>query len=106
MKLWTWIGLHLTASPLLRRNSPQPRLAVPGVRAAIQEMAPDQAISDVSEFDEVVARLTAPQRLDSYGRQRGLVLGGVGSHRQPDAGFRHPGSFRSRTAKARRTDSD
>jgi ABC-type antimicrobial peptide transport system permease subunit len=34
------------------------------VRAAVQEIAPDQAISDLSEFDEVAARLTAPQRLD------------------------------------------
>jgi predicted permease len=41
-----------------------PSLAVPAVRAAVQKMAPDQAISDLSEFDEVVARLTAPQRLD------------------------------------------
>lgn len=41
-----------------------PGLAMPGVRAAVQEIAPDQAISDLSEFDEVAARLTAPQRLD------------------------------------------
>jgi putative ABC transport system permease protein len=41
-----------------------PGLALPGVRAAVQEAAPDQAISDLSEFNEVVARITEPQRLD------------------------------------------
>jgi ABC-type antimicrobial peptide transport system permease subunit len=41
-----------------------PRLAVPGIRAAVQEIAPDQAITDLSGFDEVVANITAPQRLD------------------------------------------
>jgi putative ABC transport system permease protein len=42
----------------------RPGLAAPGVRAAVQKVAPDQAISDLSEFDEVVAHITEPQRLD------------------------------------------
>jgi predicted permease len=42
----------------------RPGLAAPGVRAAVQEIAPGQAISDLSEFDDVVARITEPQRLD------------------------------------------
>jgi putative ABC transport system permease protein len=55
---------HFMAMHFYLKMKGDPRLAVPGVQAAIQEMAPDQAISDLSEFDEVVARLTAPQRLD------------------------------------------
>lgn len=55
---------HFMAMHFYLKMKGDPRLAVPGVQAAVQEMAPDQAISDVSEFDEVVARLTAPQRLD------------------------------------------
>jgi ABC-type antimicrobial peptide transport system permease subunit len=41
-----------------------PGLAASRVRAAVQQAAPDQAISDLSDFDEVVAGITAPQRLD------------------------------------------
>lgn len=41
-----------------------PGLAMPGVRAAVQEIAPDQAISDLNEFKQVVASITAPQKLD------------------------------------------
>ena len=55
---------HFMALHFYLKMKGQPGLAVPGVRAAVQEIAPDQAISDLSEFDEVVARVTAPQRLD------------------------------------------
>ncbi|HLJ27557.1 MAG TPA: ABC transporter permease [Candidatus Angelobacter sp.] len=55
---------HFMAMHFYLKMKGHPGLAVPGVRAAVQEIAPDQAISDLSQFDEVVARLTAPQRLD------------------------------------------
>jgi putative ABC transport system permease protein len=54
-----FLGLHFYL-----KMKGDPRLAVPAVRAAVQEIAPDQAISDLSEFDEVVESITAPQRLD------------------------------------------
>jgi len=55
---------HFLALHFYLKMKGDPRLAVPGVRAAVKEIAPDQAISDVGEFDEVVARVTAPQKLD------------------------------------------
>lgn len=55
---------HFMAMHFYLKMKGDPGLAMPGVRAAVQEIAPDQAISDLSEFNEVVARLTAPQRLD------------------------------------------
>jgi putative ABC transport system permease protein len=55
---------HFMALHFYLKMKGDPGLAVPGVRAAVQEIAPDQAISDLSVFAEVVARVTAPQRLD------------------------------------------
>jgi ABC-type antimicrobial peptide transport system permease subunit len=55
---------HFMAMHFYLKMKGRPSLAVPSVRAAVQEIAPDQAISDLSEFNDVVARLTAPQRLD------------------------------------------
>ncbi len=55
---------HFMAMHFYLKMKGDPRLAVSAVRTAVQEIAPDQAISDLSNFDEVVARLTAPQRLD------------------------------------------
>jgi putative ABC transport system permease protein len=55
---------HFMAMHFYLRVKGNPRTAEPGVRAAVKEIAPDQAISDLSEFDEVVGRITAPQRLD------------------------------------------
>jgi hypothetical protein len=55
---------HFMALHFYLKMKGRPGLAMPGVRAAVQEIAPDQAISDLSEFDEVVASITAPQRLD------------------------------------------
>jgi predicted permease len=56
---------HFMAMHFYLKMKGDPGLAVPGVRAAVQEIAPDQAITDLSKFDEVVARITAPQRLDA-----------------------------------------
>lgn len=55
---------HFMAMHFYLKMKGRPGVAAPGVRAAVQEIAPDQAISDLSEFDEVVASITAPQRLD------------------------------------------
>jgi predicted permease len=55
---------HFMAMHFYLKMKGDPGRAMPGVRAAVQEMAPDQAISDLSEFNEVVASITAPQRLD------------------------------------------
>lgn len=55
---------HFMALHFYLKMKGHPDLAVPGVRAVVQEIAPGQAISDLSEFNEVVARFTAPQRLD------------------------------------------
>jgi ABC-type antimicrobial peptide transport system permease subunit len=55
---------HFMAMHFYLKMKGDPSLAMPGVRAAVQELAPDQAISDLSEFDDVVASITAPQRLD------------------------------------------
>jgi len=55
---------HFMAMHFYLKMKGRPALAMPSVRAAVQEIAPDQAISDLSEFDEVVASITAPQRLD------------------------------------------
>lgn len=55
---------HFMAMHFYLKMKGRPGLAMPRVRAAVQEIAPDQAISDLSEFDEVVASITAPQRLD------------------------------------------
>lgn len=55
---------HFMAMHFYLKMKGVPGLAMTSVRGAVQEIAPDQAISDLSEFNEVVARLTAPQRLD------------------------------------------
>jgi predicted permease len=55
---------HFMAMHFYLKMKGRPGLAMPGVRAAVQEIAPDQAVSDLSEFNEVVASITAPQRLD------------------------------------------
>jgi putative ABC transport system permease protein len=55
---------HFMALHFYLKMKGRPGLAAPGVRAAVQEISPDQAVSDLSEFDEVVASITAPQRLD------------------------------------------
>lgn len=55
---------HFMAMHFYLKMKGDPGLAMPGVRTAVQEIAPDQAISDLSEFNEVVAGITAPQRLD------------------------------------------
>jgi putative ABC transport system permease protein len=55
---------HFMAMHFYLKMKGRPGLAMLGVRAAVQEMAPDQAITDLSEFNEVVASITAPQRLD------------------------------------------
>lgn len=55
---------HFMAMHFYLKMKERPGLAMPGVRAAVQEIAPDQAISDLSEFNEVVASITAPQKLD------------------------------------------
>jgi predicted permease len=55
---------HFMAMHFYLKMKGDPGLAMPGVRAAVQEIAPDQAISDLSEFNEMVASITAPQRLD------------------------------------------
>jgi putative ABC transport system permease protein len=55
---------HFMAMHFYLKMKGRPGLAMPGVRAAVQEIAPDQAVSDLSEFNEVVESITAPQRLD------------------------------------------
>jgi putative ABC transport system permease protein len=55
---------HFMAMHFYLKMKGRPGLAAPAVRAAVQEFAPDQAISDLSEFNEVVANITAPQRLN------------------------------------------
>jgi predicted permease len=55
---------HFMAMHFYLKMKGDPRLAMPSVRAAVKEIAPDQAITDLSGFDEVVAGITAPQRLD------------------------------------------
>lgn len=55
---------HFMAMHFYLKMKGDPGLAMSGVRAAVQEIAPDQAISDLSRFSEVVAHITAPQRLD------------------------------------------
>jgi putative ABC transport system permease protein len=55
---------HFMAMHFYLKVKGDPGLAMPGVRAAVQEIAPDQAISDLTEFNEVVASITAPQTLD------------------------------------------
>lgn len=54
-----FLGLHFYL-----KMKGDPLLAIPRVRAAVEQIAPDQAITGLSGFDDVVARVTAPQRLD------------------------------------------
>lgn len=55
---------HFMAMHFYLKMKGNPSMAGPGVRDAVKKIAPDQAISDLSGFDEVVASLTEPQKLD------------------------------------------
>lgn len=54
-----FLGLHF-----FLRMKGSPGLAAPAVRNAVEAISPDQAITDLVEFGDVVAHITAPQRLD------------------------------------------